>query len=381
MAGKNKNKQRKKIPASVEAQILTECRRRCCLCFYLDDKSGATVQGQIAHIDHNRTNHSPANLAYLCIPHHDTYDSITSQSKGITETELQHAKQSLIAALRKDQLAARETVRLTLTIDSRLTELSRDEREHLIRSLLPSLVQASQAIACESHPALETYSVEITAEDAERICKDFNARKLPEALTGVRITRPQPAKILFDSDFKPEMNGVSKQRAMESLTSHDQAELYRGKQTVAPGELASAGVFTKRYGNGSQRFTVIVITTFDGSKNAIIYAALRAYHARVGNLDDSTPLQCLQSFLRVYGVPIAIPSLDRALYLLGEGLIVPPTVITQRQVFRYLAQFLEHKSADVGRIGAISYTHPSAVSIHLFFCFDRQRYLRDMARP
>jgi hypothetical protein len=45
--------------------------------------------GQIAHLDHNNSNNDPDNLAFLCLPHHDEYDTRTSQSKGWTIEEVQ----------------------------------------------------------------------------------------------------------------------------------------------------------------------------------------------------------------------------------------------------------------------------------------------------
>jgi len=49
----------------------------------------ATVkQGQIAHLDQDASNNNVSNLAFLCLEHHDQYDSQTSQSKGFTESEV-----------------------------------------------------------------------------------------------------------------------------------------------------------------------------------------------------------------------------------------------------------------------------------------------------
>jgi hypothetical protein len=75
------------IPAYVECQVLTECRRRCCLCVFLDNNH-AVRPGQLAHIDQDRSNNKPENLAFLCLEHHDQYDAKTSQSKGLQEGEL-----------------------------------------------------------------------------------------------------------------------------------------------------------------------------------------------------------------------------------------------------------------------------------------------------
>jgi hypothetical protein len=56
-------------------------------------------QGQIAHIDHDSSNGDENNLTFLCLPHHDQYDSKTSQSKGITESEVRKYRQELYDAL------------------------------------------------------------------------------------------------------------------------------------------------------------------------------------------------------------------------------------------------------------------------------------------
>ena len=78
---------RKKIPPPIQAEVLAQCRRRCCICFglYRDD---GVKKGQIAHLDGNRNNNRIENLAFLCFDHHDEYDSTTSQSKGLSKAEI-----------------------------------------------------------------------------------------------------------------------------------------------------------------------------------------------------------------------------------------------------------------------------------------------------
>lgn len=94
---------RKKIRPDVETQLLVECGRRCCLCFgFSGDLS--IKQGQIAHLDHDPAHSQLDNLAFLCLLHHDQYDSSTSQSKGITIKEVKHYRNLLsnvVAELRK----------------------------------------------------------------------------------------------------------------------------------------------------------------------------------------------------------------------------------------------------------------------------------------
>lgn len=78
---------RVKVPEAVQTEILTHSRRRCCLCTYLEGDKGRK-RGQIAHIDRDPANSAFDNLAYLCLEHHDEYDSRTSQSKSLTEGEI-----------------------------------------------------------------------------------------------------------------------------------------------------------------------------------------------------------------------------------------------------------------------------------------------------
>ena len=86
---------RKKLRNEIEKQILFESARRCCLCYGLHNDLGIK-QGQIAHIDKDSSNDSPTNLVFLCLFHHDQYDSVTSQSKNITKSEVLAYKKLLL---------------------------------------------------------------------------------------------------------------------------------------------------------------------------------------------------------------------------------------------------------------------------------------------
>lgn len=87
---------RKKVPADTQTDVLTRSRRRCCFCYFVDGHE-AEVQGQIAHLDHDPNNNDLDNLAYLCLRHHDRYDSTTSVSKGLSSGEVKHYRERLYA--------------------------------------------------------------------------------------------------------------------------------------------------------------------------------------------------------------------------------------------------------------------------------------------
>ncbi len=104
---------RKKIPIDVETQVLVLSRRRCALCFAIDQVQDEQ-RGQIAHIDQNPSNDSLENLVFLCLDHHDAYDSSTSQSKGYTQDELKHYRDELYSTFRPKGVISREIGRSRL---------------------------------------------------------------------------------------------------------------------------------------------------------------------------------------------------------------------------------------------------------------------------
>lgn len=85
---------RKVIPKAVIADVVASSRRRCCICLALSNDA-TEKRGQIAHLDRDSSNNSPENLVFMCLDHHDQYDSRTSQSKGITVDEVRRYQAQL----------------------------------------------------------------------------------------------------------------------------------------------------------------------------------------------------------------------------------------------------------------------------------------------
>jgi hypothetical protein len=85
---------RKSVSKYNEVQVFQRCRRRCCICFGLN-KDETVKKGQIAHLDRNPSNDSIENLVFLCLEHHDIYDSRTSQSKNFTQGEIKAYRDEL----------------------------------------------------------------------------------------------------------------------------------------------------------------------------------------------------------------------------------------------------------------------------------------------
>lgn len=85
---------RRRTSEATETAVLMKSRRRCCLCYFLD-RNEKEVEGQIAHLDRDHANSAEDNLAYLCLAHHNRYDSRTSQSKGYKESEVRQYRDRL----------------------------------------------------------------------------------------------------------------------------------------------------------------------------------------------------------------------------------------------------------------------------------------------
>lgn len=117
---------RKNIPSLTQTELLTSSARRCCLCYGINHDY-QEKSGQIAHLDHDSSNNKIDNLCWLCLEHHDSYDSKNSQSKGYTIKEVKTYRKQLyekVDELRYDAYTSqKEMVSSTGTSTDNNTEL------------------------------------------------------------------------------------------------------------------------------------------------------------------------------------------------------------------------------------------------------------------
>jgi hypothetical protein len=85
---------RKPVPADIEHCVLDRSRRRCALCVHFHG-DWSVKDGQLAHLDRNPANFDEDNLAFLCLPHHDDYDTTRRQTKNLTIREAKTARDRL----------------------------------------------------------------------------------------------------------------------------------------------------------------------------------------------------------------------------------------------------------------------------------------------
>lgn len=87
---------RKIISPTVQADLLLKARRRCALCVGIDGNDSERP-GQIAHLNGDHSDNRLENLVWLCLEHHDKFDSKTSQTKNYTQIEVRNYRDSLYA--------------------------------------------------------------------------------------------------------------------------------------------------------------------------------------------------------------------------------------------------------------------------------------------
>jgi len=68
------------------------------MCFVLKGDP-SEKRGQLAHLDRDRSNDQRDNLAYLCLDHHNDYDTVPSQTKGYAPQEVKQYRAMLIDAI------------------------------------------------------------------------------------------------------------------------------------------------------------------------------------------------------------------------------------------------------------------------------------------
>lgn len=89
---------RKNPTEDAQAEVLLMSRRRCTLCFGLRGDV-REKEGQLAHVDRDPSNSSADNLCFLCLLHHNAYDTRRSQSKDLTAGELRRYREKLYSYL------------------------------------------------------------------------------------------------------------------------------------------------------------------------------------------------------------------------------------------------------------------------------------------
>jgi hypothetical protein len=123
----------------IETELLSRSARRCCFCFGLGGDFGEK-KGQIAHVNRKASDSRLDNLAWLCLPHHDEYDSKPSQSKGYTPHELRKYRKELY-----DEVERRRSSVSAEPASAPAVEPLRQRLRSLLRTINPEVLQLVDA--------------------------------------------------------------------------------------------------------------------------------------------------------------------------------------------------------------------------------------------
>ncbi len=110
-ATKSKSTRRIPVPAPMREEMLRMSRRRCCMCFGLEGDA-SVKEGQLAHLDRNRSNPTPNNLAFLCQECHTQYDRKSNRVLGFTPDEVRYYRDRLYEKLGHDRIEWNLTMRV-----------------------------------------------------------------------------------------------------------------------------------------------------------------------------------------------------------------------------------------------------------------------------
>ncbi len=166
--------ERKKIPDNIVAEVLETSRRRCCICVALRDDV-SEKKGQIAHLDRDPSNNDPDNLAFLCLEHHDQYDSSPSQSKGFTPQEVKRYRAALPAALAARPSCVPPNVRVRVSA--------------AVAGVRPGSAESVLSIRVENHSPSLVFLRNISLELADRKMLFFQRDYLTKGLNTRRELR------------------------------------------------------------------------------------------------------------------------------------------------------------------------------------------------
>jgi hypothetical protein len=178
------NRPRTKISTDVELNVLVKSRRRCALC-YAFQNSVDQVKGQIAHINHNRSDNRECNLAFLCIPHHDEYDSKTSQSKNITQAELVHWKSKLEEVMAFEGKSGVAGCKIVIDLP---TIPSGTELDEIMTAIRRSSLMENQMTLKAVTKGSVILDVEMDSSDLAKLLRAFHHSNLQE----LRVVDVQP---------------------------------------------------------------------------------------------------------------------------------------------------------------------------------------------
>lgn len=339
MNDERKNK-RRPIPTAIEAQLLVDCRRRCCLCYFWGNDSSEKV-GQIAHIERSPSNNDYNNLVYLCFKHHNEYDRRESQGKGITQEEVRQAKKRLNDFMRTTNEVSWS---VTLTFDRDFDSFSDSEQKEIML-LIEKVVQrqGSVEIRRKSRGSV-ILSFDLKSAEVKKLFVAIEAGELDRFLLSraeVHEIVSATASFGFAESY---LDGIShyaipRQQVLQIISSPDAKQhLLLGKPVDESNSICS--IYTKFYGGRSsgEAYTALVVAGHSQT-TLVVFTALRVYSADMRHSSYRAPLDTLRAFLEVYGSEKTLPKYGTKRLFMAAPLTLPSMGMSRESVDNYLKTF------------------------------------------
>lgn len=303
--------------------------------------------------------------------HHDEYDSQTSQSKGLTPAELQHAKTELHNYVKANFGSDKVTV--TITIEGNFDKLSESARaELLLKALNAAEVQHSVRVMSTTKGSV-VFRIEATTDDVIAILSAFNSGRLREAgVLDVSEARTPLKDISFSQSFHRYNHGITKRQAAKTIESPDSAAFFSGKEETNP-KHAAFGLFLKRI---TADYSALVIT----DKDSVIHSSFPFSHRDLPLPLGAHPFAALAMFVDRFGLPIRLEGTSSKLRL-GETVRFP-TGISYSDAVRFLESRTEENNERYELV-CLMESGPvlsDLITVQLLFAISKDRYYASLAR-
>lgn len=327
---------RKRIPSKTVDKVLIQSQRRCCLCL-MWDADDQRKEGQIAHIDRNNENNAEENLAYLCLDHHNEYDTVPKQTKRLQPAEVREAKRQLLDCLAKDE---NSPATLTLTINRDFQSFSADKQSKFMSLLCEAAEIGGEVRVVKSSPGSVKLTLELSSADLARLGKAFDDGKL-SALDVKRISLSafSECEVLFEDayvgSFCPIV--VSKEQTKEAINAPTISAFYSLGRRVENWAEAAWGIFVRVVPkkDSDHAYSIVVLAANSGLSNDPrrqrgptasmgyrVHCSFRIYHREVPHRYDWNPLDILRAFLDRFGVRFALFDSTETRLLFGKSVRV-----------------------------------------------------------
>ncbi len=353
---------RKKIPPDVQTSILIRSRRRCCLCFFWDNDL-TQVEGQIAHIDHDASNNAQDNLVFLCLKHHNQYDSKQLQGKNVSAGEVRHARGRLYDRMGN---STESLFNVTLELDRDFDSFGESEQRELLNVIKEILERRGDIAVKSKRQGSVLLTLELRGDETERLIAAIRDGQLTrQKVVGASIDfdTTRVASVTFVESYEGGItsNTFSKQHILDIVCHPDKEQgLSRGR--TVPIQNAGCILAAKSFGKTTSRdaYTALVLLAHGRAEREIV-AGFRVYSAEVPHLTDWSPIDILRAFVDVYGFESEFPGIARGRLFQALSVPFPRKISDYSRLEIYLDSIRKYVSGEEGPA-----EHPTVYAVDPF---------------